>query len=62
MVTNVHSIAMRVRETGVVVYFFDKGNILISRDTNYIRPLQQHNTLTAVWMHTAKKMKKKLRK
>jgi hypothetical protein len=41
--------------------FFDKGNILISRDTNYIQPLQQRNTLMAVWIHTAKR-KKKLRK
>jgi hypothetical protein len=25
--------------------FFDKGNILISRDTNYTQPLQRRNTL-----------------
>jgi hypothetical protein len=42
--------------------FFDKGNILISKDTNYIQRLQQRNTLMAAWMHTAKKAKKKTMK
>jgi hypothetical protein len=42
--------------------FFDKGNILISRDTNYPQPLQLRNTLIAVRMHPARKRKKKLRK
>jgi hypothetical protein len=31
--------------TQSIDYFFDKGNILISRDTNYTEPLQQHNTI-----------------
>jgi hypothetical protein len=35
--------------------FFDKGTILISKDTNYTQHLQQRNTLTAVRMHTTKK-------
>jgi hypothetical protein len=42
--------------------FFDKGNILILRDTNYTQPLQLRNTLMAVRMRSAKKRKKKLRK
>jgi hypothetical protein len=41
--------------------FFDKGNILISKDTNYTQPLQQRTTLMALRMHTAKKKKRKLR-
>jgi hypothetical protein len=41
--------------------FPDEKNISISRDTNYIRPLQQHNALITLQMHTAKKEKKKLR-
>jgi hypothetical protein len=36
---------------------FDKGNILISRDTNHIQSLQQRNTLIAVQMYIAKKDK-----
>jgi hypothetical protein len=36
-------------------FFFDKENILISRDTNYTRPLQLRNTLMAIRMHPAKK-------
>jgi hypothetical protein len=39
-------------------FFFDKGNILILKDTNYIHPLQKRTTLTALWMPTAKKEKK----
>jgi hypothetical protein len=39
--------------------FFDKGNILISGDTKYTQPMQQHNTKMAVRMHIAKKKKKK---
>jgi hypothetical protein len=42
--------------------FFGKRNILISKDINYIQPLQQRNTLMAVMMHTTKKDKRKLRK
>jgi hypothetical protein len=38
--------------------FFEKGNILISRDTNYTQPLQLRNTLMAVRMHPAKKLTK----
>jgi hypothetical protein len=46
--------------------FLDKGNTLISRDTNYIQHLQQRNTLMAVRMHTVlkketKKIKHRLR-
>lgn len=41
------------------IFFFDKGNVLISKDTNYTQALQQRNTLMAVWMHTTKKEKKK---
>jgi hypothetical protein len=36
---------------------FDKGNILISRDTNYIDSMQQRNTLMAIQMHIDKKDK-----
>jgi hypothetical protein len=42
--------------------FSDKGNILISRDTNYTQPLQLCNTLMAVRMHPAKKRKKETKK
>jgi hypothetical protein len=35
--------------------FFDKENILILKNTNYIPPLQQRPTLVAERMHTAKK-------
>jgi hypothetical protein len=38
--------------------FLDKGNILISIDTNYTQPQQQHNILMVVQMYTAKKEKK----
>jgi hypothetical protein len=41
------------------ITFFDKGNILISKDINYTQPLQQRNTLMTVRMHTAKKDKRK---
>jgi hypothetical protein len=43
------------REEVFSQHFFDKGNILISRDTNYTQPLQQCNTLMALRMHKAKK-------
>jgi hypothetical protein len=33
------------------IFFSDKGNILISIDTNYIQSLQQRNTLIVVRMH-----------
>jgi alpha-D-ribose 1-methylphosphonate 5-triphosphate synthase subunit PhnL len=36
-------------------FFLDKGNILISKDTNCIQLLQQRPTLMAVRMHTVKK-------
>jgi hypothetical protein len=36
------------------IAFFDKRNILISKDTNYIQSLQQRSTLA---MHTTKKSK-----
>jgi hypothetical protein len=39
------------------VAFFDKGNILISKYTNYTQPLQQRSTLIVLRMHTAKKEK-----
>jgi hypothetical protein len=44
-----------------VCLFFDKGNLLILRDTNYIQPLQLRNTK---WQYewTQPKKKKKLRK
>jgi hypothetical protein len=49
-------------ESGICVnkirQIFDKGNILILRDTNYIQSLQQRNTLMTVWMHIAKKDKR----
>jgi hypothetical protein len=43
------------------LYFFDKENILISGDTNYIQSLQQRNNLMAVWIHIDKKETKKKR-
>jgi hypothetical protein len=38
-------------------FFFDIGNLLISRDTNYTQPLQLRNTIMAVRMDPAKKEK-----
>jgi hypothetical protein len=40
---------------------FEKRNILISRDTNYTRLLQLRNTLVAIRMHPAKKLRKRKR-
>jgi hypothetical protein len=40
------------------VHFFVKGNMLISKDTNYIQLLQQRNALLAVRMHTTTKKEK----
>jgi hypothetical protein len=42
-------------ESSSVFFFFDKGNILISKDTNYTWSLQQRNALMALRKHTAKK-------
>jgi hypothetical protein len=41
----------------VICIFFDKGNILIPRDTNYTQPLQKRTTLMALQLHTTKKRK-----
>jgi hypothetical protein len=37
--------------------FFDKGNLLISRDTNYTQPLELSNTIMAVRMGPTEKGK-----
>jgi hypothetical protein len=42
--------------------FFDKGNILISRDINYTHPLQQCNTPNGSMDAHSQKKEKKLRK
>jgi hypothetical protein len=44
------------------VFFFNKVNILISKDNNYTHPLQQRNTLIAVRMHTTIKKRKNIKK
>jgi hypothetical protein len=58
----VRNFATPVGKFGVMVgnldvTFFDKENILISRDANYTQHLQQCNTLIALRMHTTKKGK-----
>jgi hypothetical protein len=54
---------LQVKETNRnALIFFDQGNILISKYTNYTQLLQQRNTLITVRIHTAKKDKIKLRK